>query len=699
MRIAIVHKDRCHARKCGTECILYCPRVRTGDETVVIGPDGKALISEELCVGCGICIKKCPFDAIDIVSLPEELEHPTHRYGRNGFALYGLPIPVEGKVTGILGANGIGKSTAIKILSGQLRPNLGNFDTEVAWDEILGQFCKRVYDYLQTVSKKTLKNRKQAPVYRLYPESLLRDGQDTPEDHGRTGRTRRHPCRPSELDALLDHEIGSLSGGELQRVAIAACLAREADLYFLDEITPFLDIYQRISAAKLIRELAASRPVVIVEHDLAILDMLADTVHVGYGKPAVFGIITRPKGVRVGINRYFEGYLAEENVRFRDTQVVFEKRAHEKGSDREDLFIIPPMSRRSDTFRLEVTGVTVRTGEVLGVVGANGMGRSTFPNSSGRCRDTDNRHNRDFAADLLQAPVIKADTSDSVEMHLRRCTTKFDSSLYQHEIIDALSLTPILQSPVDSLSGGELQRVNIAACLSRDADLYILDEPSAHLDVEQRVRVTRMIQRRAEGREAGIMVIDHDIYLIDMISERILVFEGVTGIAGTAAGPFRMREGMNRFLEALDVTYGRPERPPTDRQTRSFLDFARAAQHRLHARHELSRAERLGDIVVGADGKALHRVRVLDLRREHDDRDPRAGAEPAADILTGKIGEHEVQDDEARLHGLEKRESAGTGCRADRIIARPHEIGADHIHDRGLVIGDKDLPRRIGHPM
>ncbi|MFA5222613.1 MAG: 4Fe-4S binding protein, partial [Methanoregula sp.] len=108
MRIAIVHKDRCHAKKCGTECIIYCPRVRTGDETVIIGEDGRAVISEELCVGCGICIKKCPFDAIDIVSLPEELEHPTHRYGKNGFALYGLPIPSPGKVTGILGANGIG---------------------------------------------------------------------------------------------------------------------------------------------------------------------------------------------------------------------------------------------------------------------------------------------------------------------------------------------------------------------------------------------------------------------------------------------------------------------------------------------------------------------------------------------------------------------------------------------------------------
>ncbi|MGD0081347.1 MAG: ribosome biogenesis/translation initiation ATPase RLI [Methanoregula sp.] len=573
MRIAIVHKDRCHARKCGTECILYCPRVRTGDETVVIGPDGKALISEELCVGCGICIKKCPFDAIDIVSLPEELEHPTHRYGRNGFALYGLPIPVEGKVTGILGANGIGKSTAIKILSGQLRPNLGNFDTEVAWDEILRQYTgTELFDYLQTVSKKTLKIASKPQYIDYIPKvfsGTVRTLLKTTDE-----RDALAGILPAlKLDALLDHEISALSGGELQRVAIAACLAREADLYFLDEITPFLDIYQRISAAKLIRDLAASRPVVIVEHDLAILDMLADTVHVGYGKPAVFGIITRPKGVRVGINQYLEGYLAEENVRFRDTQVVFEKRAHEKGSDREDLFIIPPMSKQYDTFRLEVTGGTVRTGEVLGVVGANGMGKSTFAKLLAG-DETPTTGTIETSLRISYKPqYIKADTSDSVEMFLRRCTTKFDSSLYQHEIIDALSLTPILQSPVDSLSGGELQRVTIAGCLSRDADLYILDEPSAHLDVEQRVRVTRMIKHHAEGREAGIMVIDHDIYLIDMISERILVFEGEPGIAGTAAGPFRMREGMNRFLAVLDVTFRRDQSGrPRINKPGSFLD-------------------------------------------------------------------------------------------------------------------------------
>ena len=573
MRIAIVHKDRCHAKKCGTECIIYCPRVRTGDETVIIGEEGKAVISEELCVGCGICIKKCPFDAIDIVSLPEELEHPTHRYGKNGFALYGLPIPIEGKVTGILGANGIGKSTAVKILSGQLRPNLGTFDTEVAWDEIFRQYAgTELFDYLQTVSKKSLKIASKPQYIDYIPKlfsgtvrSLL---QKTDE------RNKLAEMLPVlKLNAILDHDISTLSGGELQRVAIAACLARDADLYFLDEITPFLDIYQRIAAAKLIRELAAERPVVVVEHDLAILDMLADTVHVGYGKPAVFGIITRPKGVRVGINQYLEGFLTEENVRFRTTQVVFEKRAHDKGSNREDLFAIPAMTKEYESFHLTVSGGTIKCGEVLGVVGANGIGKSTFAKLLAGV-ETPTTGTMETTLRISYKPqYIKADTSDSVEMYLRRCTTKFDTSYYQHEIIESLSLEPILQSPVDSISGGELQRVMIAGCLSRDADVYILDEPSAHLDVEQRVKVTRMIKRHAEGKQAGIMVIDHDIYLIDMISERILVFEGEPGISGTAAGPFKMRDGMNRFLDKLDVTFRRDQSGrPRINKPGSFLD-------------------------------------------------------------------------------------------------------------------------------
>jgi ATP-binding cassette subfamily E protein 1 len=573
MRIAVVHKDRCHPRKCGTECILYCPRVRTGDETVIIGEDGKALISEELCVGCGICVKKCPFEALDIVSLPEELEHPTHRYGENGFALYGLPIPVEGKVTGILGANGIGKSTAVKILSGQLKPNLGTFTRETDWEEILKEYTgTELYEYLLTVSEKKLK----VAVKPQYIDYIPRVFSGTPRELLRStderGRLEEY-TKKLNLSTILDHDISTLSGGELQRVAIAACLARDADFYFLDEITPFLDIYQRMAAADIIRELALVRPIVIVEHDLAILDMLADTVHVAYGKPSVFGVITQPKGVRVGINQYLEGYLPEENVRFRDYPVVFEKRAHEDTAVRAILLEYPSMSRSYEHFCLSVSPGEIRAGEVLGLVGANGIGKSTFARLLAGVETPDGGP-VDMEARVSYKPqYLKATSSDTVEFSLRQVTRIFDSSRYQHDIIEPLSLSPILQSPLDTLSGGELQRVAIAACLSRDADLYILDEPSAHLDVEQRVRITRMFKHHADGRDAAVLVIDHDIYLIDMISERILVFDGEPGIRGEATGPFDMRQGMNRFLSRLGVTFRRDRTGrPRINKPGSYLD-------------------------------------------------------------------------------------------------------------------------------
>jgi ATP-binding cassette subfamily E protein 1 len=573
MRIAVVHADRCHSRKCGTECILYCPRVRTGDETVSLDEDGKAVISEELCVGCGICIKKCPFEAIDIITLPEELEYPTHRYGPNSFVLYGMPAPVQGKVTGVLGANGIGKSTSIKILSGQITPNLGIFDEEAKWETILKKYTgTELFEYLQLLAKGGVKVSLKPQYIDGIPKvftGIVRDLLKTTDERG----VLPQYIEQLSLTTILDQQIKNLSGGELQRVALTAALSREADFYFLDEITPFLDIHQRMAAANVIRELAEQKPIVLIEHDIAILDMLADTVSIAYGKPAVFGIITRPKGVRIGINQYLEGFLAEENVRIRDYPVSFEIRLHDEGAKKKQLMTIPKMTKKFDRFSLTVNGGQIKAGEVIGVVGANGIGKTTFAQLLAGAEKPDTGEMADTVRISYKPQYVKADSTDTVEFTLRQITRIFDSSRYQHDIIEPLSLSTILQSPLNTLSGGELQRVSIAVCLSREADLYILDEPSAHLDVEQRMKLTKIFRQQVDGKDAAVLIIDHDIYLIDIISERLLVFEGTPGVTGQATGPFDMREGMNRFLSQLKVSFRRDKSGrPRINKPGSFLD-------------------------------------------------------------------------------------------------------------------------------
>ena len=570
MRIAIINRDRCQPRKCSKECEYFCPPVRTGDETIVF-VDSKPLITENLCVGCGICVRKCPFGAITITNLPEEMEDPVHRYGQNGFALYGLPVPVNGRVTGILGPNGIGKSTAISILSGILRPNLGK---DASWDDVLQRFAGSILgDYLQRVVDKGVKTSYKPQYVDRIPKSYSGMVSGLLEKTDERGALSDLTMRLG-ISKLMDREISSLSGGELQRVAIAATAARDADFYFFDEISPYLDIYQRINSARILQSLAKEKAVMVVEHDLALLDLLADNVHLIYGVPGAYGVITRPKGVRVGINQYLRGNLPEENVRFRDTAIGFEVHAPRIEKEIPTLIAYNAFAMQYSSFRLEAEPGIIRRGEVVGILGPNGIGKSTYIKI---LAGVEKPTSGSFESQLkisYKPQYLKADSDMTVRSLLRSVASNFDSSYYQTEILKPMGLEPFMDQILTELSGGELQRVAITACLSREADLYLLDEPSAHLDVEQRMLSAKVMRRFAESTEKTVLVVDHDIYLIDLLSERLMVFDGVPGALGIAHTPLEMREGMNAFLKGIGITFRRDEetRRPRVNKPESRLD-------------------------------------------------------------------------------------------------------------------------------
>lgn len=572
MRIAVINRDRCQPRKCSKECEYFCPPVRTGDETIVF-EDSKPLITENLCVGCGICVRKCPFGAITITNLPEEMEEPVHRYGQNGFALYGLPVPMEGKVTGILGQNGIGKSTAISILSGILKPNLGQNAT---WDEVLERFAGSILgDYLKKVTNQGVKTAYKPQYVDRIPKSYsgpVRGLLDRTDERGALDSLVEN----LGLSRLMDREISGLSGGELQRVAIAATAARDAEFYFFDEISPYLDIHQRINVARILQDLAGGKAVMVVEHDLALLDLLAESVHLIYGTPGAYGVITRPKGVRIGINQYLKGNLPEENVRIRSEAIAFEVHAPRIEKDVPTLVDYDAFTKEYSSFTLKAEPGKIRSGEVVGILGPNGIGKSTYIKIlAGVEKPTTG--NFDLKLKVSYKPqYLKAESDMTVQRLLREATHDFDTSYYQSEILRPMGLEPLMDQNLTELSGGELQRVAITACLSREADIYLLDEPSAHLDVEQRMLAAKVMRRFAESTERSVLVVDHDIYLIDLLSERLIVFEGEPGTLGIAYPPYEMREGMNVFLKGIGITFRRDEetRRPRVNKPGSRLDRA-----------------------------------------------------------------------------------------------------------------------------
>ncbi|WP_254821252.1 ribosome biogenesis/translation initiation ATPase RLI [Haloglomus halophilum] len=575
--IAVVDLDRCQPDRCNYECANYCPPNRTGKECIVTreerhgdepyeGGADQISISEEICLGesCGICVNKCPFDAIEIINLPGELEEsPAHRYGENAFGLYGLPAPQEGRVTGVLGPNGIGKSTAVRILAGEITPNLGHHEDEPSWEAVLDEYRgTALQDYLEDLRDGKLDVARKPQYVDRIPDqfdgktSELLDGVDergvADEITERLG-----------IAGVVDQDIDTLSGGELQRVALAAALVRDADFYFIDEITPYLDIGQRVTAARLIRELAEEedRSMMVIEHDLAILDLVADTVHVTYGEPGAFGVVTTPKSTRNGINEYLDGYLEAENMRIRQSPIRFEEHAPRQSARGDVLIEYPELTKSygEGEFTLEVEPGEIHSNEVLGIVGPNGIGKSTFAELlTGRLEATEGEV--DTRLDIAYKPqYIEIDQPMRVDSFLASITDDFGSSYWNTEIAQPLQLERIMEQQLTDLSGGERQRVAIAACLSKDADLYLLDEPSAFLDVEQRVQATSAIRRYTENHDATAMVIDHDIYMIDLLADRLQVFDGEPAEHGHAGEPVGMREGMNQFLANLDVTFRRDQ--------------------------------------------------------------------------------------------------------------------------------------------
>jgi ATP-binding cassette subfamily E protein 1 len=517
---------------------------------------GRPTISEELCTGCGICVHKCPFRAIFIINLPQELEgRCIHRYGPNGFALYELPIPRAGSVSGLVGQNGIGKTTALEILAGNLGPNLGS--QEAAQPRALNEFFKgsELQAYFARIKSIKTAYKPQAidglpKVVKGKVGSLLAKV----DERNAVGEL----AEALELKEVLDRSIKLLSGGELQRLAIAATAAREADIYYFDEPSSHLDVYQRLNAARVIRGLAgAGKAVLVVEHDLAMLDYMCDYVHVLYGEPRAYGVVSSPRGVRVGINVFLDGYLREENVRFRREPIRFEVRPPSKARVAgRAMFSYPKLKKRFKGFELEVAPSSVYAGEVIGVVGPNAIGKTTFVRMlAGELKPTIGR--LDFKLAVAHKPqYLKIEFDGTVEAWLHELIGEFDSA-FDPEILQPLEVRPLLERGLGELSGGELQRIAIAACLGQPADVYLIDEPSAYLDVEQRLQMARVIRRVIEKREAAAFVVDHDVLSVDFISDRLLVFTGEPSRAGKTHGPFGMREGMNMFLRDVGVTFRR----------------------------------------------------------------------------------------------------------------------------------------------
>ncbi|XP_049884802.1 protein Pixie [Pectinophora gossypiella] len=563
-RIAIVNADRCKPKRCRQECKKSCPVVRMGKLCIEVTPNDKiATISEELCIGCGICVKKCPFDAITIINIPSNLEkHTTHRYSKNSFKLHRLPIPRPGEVLGLVGQNGIGKSTALKILAGKQKPNLGRYADPPDWQEILSHFRG---SELQNYFTKILEDNLKALIKPQYVDQIPKAVKGTVGQLlDRKDEMKNQPeiCRMLDLSHIRDREISALSGGELQRFACAMVCIQNGDIFMFDEPSSYLDVKQRLNAARTIRSLIhPDKFIIVVEHDLSVLDYLSDFICCLYGVPGAYGVVTMPFSVREGINIFLDGFVPTENMRFRTESLVFKvaESATEEEIKRMNHYEYPEMSKKMGDFYLKVMPGEFSDSEILVLLGENGTGKTTFIRMLAGNLEADEGSGQLPQLHISYKPQKISPKSQGLVRSLlhEKIRDAYVHPQFITDVMKPMKIEEIMDQEVQNLSGGELQRVALVLCLGKPADVYLIDEPSAYLDSEQRLVAAKVIKRFILHAKRTGFVVEHDFIMATYLADRVIVFEGTPSANATAHAPQSLLNGMNRFLELLGITFRR----------------------------------------------------------------------------------------------------------------------------------------------
>ncbi|AAK39670.1 RNase L inhibitor (nucleomorph) [Guillardia theta] len=558
-RIAVIREDKCNPNKCNKECKKNCPVEKAGKLCIKIEDSNNIVNIHEInCIGCGICVKKCPYDAIKIINLPFMKKKPIHSFGLNSFRLYSLPIPKKNLIIGLIGANGIGKSTSFKIIAGELYPNFGEIGKKNSYKETVKLFKgSELFYFFQEFEKKKIT----VSIKTQNVEKLRETFNGKVKENIKNYYDLFNLLDLSIYDDILEKDIEFLSGGELQKFAMLKTFIENSDILLIDEFTSFLDIKQRIEMTnfiKMFHKLNQNKYCITIDHDLTIIEFLSDMISITYGESGGYGNISLQYKPKDALNMYFDGYLPSENIRFRPFSFEFSIRNKSVNSISSKKIQIEyeNMNIKLGKLKLNIKSGTLNKSESIIFLGENGKGKTSLLKIFAGILKTEKyeifkKNQISYKPQMISPRFI----GTVEELFIKKIPFVFTDEYLKDLLIKPLKINSLLKKDLSYLSGGELQRIAITLCLAQDADLYLIDEPSAYLDIDQRIVISKIIRKMCSNSNKTFLIIEHDFLMASSIGDKVINFKPENSTLIEVSSPIEINRGINEFLEIMEITY------------------------------------------------------------------------------------------------------------------------------------------------
>lgn len=331
-----------------------------------------------------------------------------------------------------------------------------------------------------------------------------------------------------------------------------------------------------------------------MEHDLSVLDYLSDFVCCLYGRPGAYGVVTMPFSVREGINIFLAGFVPTENLRFREIALTFKvaENVSEDVTSKEQpcFFQYPQMTKNMGSFHLTVEQGGFSNSEIVVMLGQNGTGKTTFIRMlAGMLEPEEGKQNIPELNVSYKPQKITPIFKGTVRrLFHERIQHQYIHPQFVTDVMKPLNMDNIIDQEVQTLSGGELQRVALVLSLGTPAggsecmlkslnpnhkpfahthatDIYLIDEPSAYLDSEKRIIAAKVIKRYIQHAKKTAFIVEHDFIMATYLADRVIVYSGNPGVDTVAHSPQSLVSGMNRFLQSMEITF---RRDPTNHRPR-----------------------------------------------------------------------------------------------------------------------------------